>query len=314
MIQNADTASNLTATEKLKPFNDLEEFTQLVTDQLTAANINSATAAQYASFESSIAQMGGSTALKGLVGAGVKYQVDLSQKSLPCPCSDAYGILRYAYDNLTADPDALPKAVLFKPQQLGKPQFATNIIRTIVYKHTTPSPYIDSVTLKQIVKKDSVVLTNTYLKVGQLRFMQLAAGIMFLHKPVSTTTIDTAAGGLKANTSTTASTSFIGFKLYLLAKNYNRDNSLLPRYPLRRLSFFAGFDIVHPLNNFYYGGGYDIVPGLAVLIGDNIFLRTYNQVENNQIVNTTKGYQSGSLVYGVTVNPVLFVQYIKTFF
>jgi hypothetical protein len=314
MIQNADTAANLNATERLLPFNDLEEFTQLVTSQLSAANINSATAAQYASFEGTIAQLFNSPS-QGLANlAPAANPTILNWKGAPCPCSGSYGILRYAYDNLTARRVILPSAKLFKPQQLGKPQYATNIIRTLVYKHTTPTPFTDSVTLKQIVKKDTTVLTNTYLKVGQLRFMQLAAGIMFLHKPVSTTTIDTAAGALKANTSTTAATSFFGFKLYLLAKNYNRDNSLLPRYPLRRLSFFAGFDIIHPLNNFYYGGGYDIVPGLAVLVGDNIFLRTYNQVENNQIVNTTKGYQSGSLVYGVTVNPVLFVQYIKTFF
>jgi hypothetical protein len=80
------------------------------------------------------------------------------------------------------------------------------------------------------------------------------------------------------------------------------------------VSVFAGFDFLHPLNNFYVGGGYDVIPGLSVLAGNNYYLRTFNEIQNNQIINTTKSYRSGGFVYGVTVNPILFAQFIKTFF
>ena len=310
MVHNADSNAAYTANEKPASFNDLETFTMQVTNALSAASVNTATTAQYNNFGNAIGALF-SASYTGLVAKGAKFVFTQQAPAHPCECSQAFPIIKAIYDSLNNRKDTFPAGNLFKPQPLGKALNSTVVLRTLLYFHSKAAPYSDTIMIKNTVKKDSAF---TYFQVGALRIFQLAAGILFLRQPLTTTQIDTANGSLKPVTSTTAASAFFGFKLYVFAKNYNLDNGLIPRYPFRRVSVFAGFDFLHPLNNFYVGGGYDVIPGLSVLAGNNYYLRTFNEIQNNQIINTTKSYRSGGFVYGVTVNPILFAQFIKTFF
>jgi len=83
---------------------------------------------------------------------------------------------------------------------------------------------------------------------------------------------------------------------------------------LRRLNIFGGFDLLHPLDNFYLGGGYDIVPGLSFSIGANFYLQENNKIENNVVTDTYRSYKLSGPYYGITVNPELLVQFVKLFF
>jgi hypothetical protein len=328
MVQNVDSAANLFANEKALPFNDLEDFTQVSTTALANASITSDVRAPLAGLLNVLGGLGVFPSGEVSTGRSVGHlelanvEVYVEKVKINCKCSQTYPLMLAFYNALNAHTDVLPTANLLKPLSMSKPLYATDIIRTQQYKHVTEAPYLDSITIRQRItltqptKKDTIQdRATTYLKIGKLRIMQLAAGVMFINRPISSTQVDTSSSGLTANSSTATSTAFFGFKLYIFQKSYNRDGYLFrPRYPLARLSVFGGFDFLHPLNTLYFGGGYDVVPGLSVLVGGGLYLKTYDQVENNQIINTYKSYHSTGLVYGVTVNPVLFVQFLKTFF
>jgi hypothetical protein len=152
------------------------------------------------------------------------------------------------------------------------------------------------------------------LKVGALRRMQLAGGFAVVHNPVSQTAIDTTGNGFRTSSSSSnVSSAILGVKLYPF-KTYLRDGSFIPRYPFRRLSVLLAFSIPKPLNNFYVGGGYDVVPGLTFTMGWNIYKQNYYQVQNARIINSTTRYANGGAYYGVTVNPIILVQFVKLFF
>ncbi|WP_133994808.1 hypothetical protein [Dinghuibacter silviterrae] len=151
------------------------------------------------------------------------------------------------------------------------------------------------------------------IHVGGLHRIQLAAGIAFVGKGVEQTSVDTSGNGFRTSSSTNNAQTIIGIKIYP-AKTYLRDGSLWPRYPLRRFSVLFAVSVPKALNNFYVGGGYDLVPGLTFTMGDNIYKQNFYQVRNAQIVNSATRYRSAGLYYGVTVNPILFVQFVKLFF
>jgi hypothetical protein len=310
MVENVDSAVILKFDEKSLAFNDLEAFTKIVNDQLSQISASAIPAASVTAFNNEVNsfmhQAGQKESLMG--GKNLpKIEVDVACENQPAVTTLVHKLRAsagYPFD---------PQSDLFKSDDSKSKASArwatvTNPITEF------EAPYKDSVTIEDATKKDAVKnVATTYVKVGSLRLMQLASGVVFLHHPVTSTSVDTTGNGFKVSSSTTAASAIFGFKLYP-QKNYNRDNSLIPRYPLRRLSVFGGFDLVHPLNDFYVGAAYDIVPGLSFIAGKDYYLQTRYQIENNQVLNTYKSYKGGGAFYAVTVNPVLFVQFVKLFF
>ncbi|GAA4318643.1 hypothetical protein [Flaviaesturariibacter amylovorans] len=302
-VHNVPLSVTIKADEKRQPFTDQEEFTALLSEQLAKIDFSGLGVPLVRNMEDFFRSFG-----------NVEVE-DLGTKSGFVESNECVDILKVSAKNLLShwkemqvtfpvDPN------LFKKLGTTDPAFRTHLAPLTEFE----APFRDSITIKAIYPKDSVVdVAKTYVKVGKLRFFQLMAGVAVMKNPVPVTRIDTVGGGFRVSSSDNAARAIFGFKIYPF-KNYNRDHGLLPRYPLRRFSFFAGAELLKPLDNFYLGGAYDVIPGLAVSMGSNISLQTTYQVQNNAIVKTSRRYRESGRYYAVSVNPVLFVQFVKLFF
>ncbi|MET0637742.1 MAG: hypothetical protein ABWZ25_17060 [Chitinophagaceae bacterium] len=63
----------------------------------------------------------------------------------------------------------------------------------------------------------------------------------------------------------------------------NLDDSLFPMSK-NRISVFAGLGLTKPLDNYYTGMSYDIIPGLKLLAGMHFYRRTRYRIVNDQII------------------------------
>lgn len=60
-------------------------------------------------------------------------------------------------------------------------------------------------------------------------------------------------------------------------------------HELNRLSVFLGLGVPTPLENYYFGLGYDLIPGLKIQGGAQAFYYTKNQISNNTIITQSNG-------------------------
>jgi len=286
------------------PFNDLEEFTKLVNDQLSLINFSDVTNAMLQKLQSFTASLTPYNKQNDLAHdfAGA----DTSKPDCHVAC--------IFLQQLKRERDAkgngfLPKTDLFNQRTLSDPFYSTYMQAANIDE----APYKDTFTIKQYINKDSAVVMKSSIRIGKLRFVEIAAGIAITRNPVYTTSIDTASGGFRVSSLDNQARAIVGFKFYPW-RNFRRDNSLIPRYLFRRLSVFGGFELLDPLKNFYVGGAYDVVPGLAFSMGANYYLQTNYRIQNNAVTDTYRTYKKSSPYYAVMVNPVLFVQFVKLFF
>ena len=292
--------------EAAKPFKDEELFTTFVSEQLSSFDFTSIPEASVKSLQNFAA----SFTIPGLLSAkGLAVKDD----SL---CTAIKPFIRPLLATLWQKDDTLLFPLnpgLFKTVLRSDPKFRTHLLATRI---EAGEAVTDSIFLKRYTEKDTVKTTTvakTSVKIGEMRYFMLAAGLAIHRSPLNVTTVDTIGGGLRTSTSQTRSRAIIGFKFYPF-KNYNRDHSIIPRFPLRRLSIFTGFEMLKPLQNFYLGASYDIVPGLNISVGRNYALETRYRIQNNRITDTSRNYVNTGLYYSASVNPVLFVQFVKLFF
>lgn len=313
MVQNTAAEVKLSIDEKRQDFEDLEAFTKLTTELLAQVDFTSTLSATGVSALEAFA--------RGFVNKGVGGPTHGASKGITyeysklVECDSITPVEKNMLMTLAKNTNGLRLPYDLEPIDLknaSTPAYSAYVQQAALDKYE--APFRDSISIQDVTKPSATKdVAKSFLKIGALRHAQIAAGIAIAHKPVSTNTIDTSGNGFRVSASDNASNAIVGFKLYPL-KTYNRDNSIIPRYPLRRLSAFGGFDMLHPLNNFYLGGSYDIVPGLAFTIGNNYYKQTSYTVANNKVTDTKTRYASGGTFYAVTVNPILFVQIIKTFF
>lgn len=308
VLHNIPMNSNVSVEQKLTGYNDLEEFTSLF--QRLLKNIDST----------------------GLFGAALAPNVSnlstslmkmFSRPSTNQATEDAAKRVGIAYgkdDRIDAFSFAyLQRSLRNDPFPISQPativtQLGSDIDTTGGYL-TKLVPTVDSTAPFQVnltLGVDSIK-TKSVIQTGALHRFQLLAGFAVVNNPVQQTSIDTTGSDLRTGSESNNTSIIVGFKIYP-AKAFLRDGSLWPRYPLRRFSLVAAVSVPKPLNNFYLGGGYDLVPGLCFTMGANIYRQNYYQVQNGRITNSATRYASGGVYYGVALNPVLFVQFIKLFF
>jgi len=177
----------------------------------------------------------------------------------------------------------------------------------------TDAPIRDSIPIFEVKDGKDSLMTQANLKIGKLIYITVVAGLAMTDRAATVTTIDTTGSGFRVSSADNKARAVIGFKLYPF-QYYKRDRWLIPRYPLRRLSLFGGFELLHPINNFYIGGCYDIVPGLGFSVGANYYLQTKYKIENNTVVDTHRSYKNSGTYYAVVVNPLLFASFVKYLF
>jgi len=298
IVYNVDASNTTKMSERTSVYDDQPEFTKVLNGLFTSADFSAI------------------SGLTGIVNATVSSFNPFTQKNgyvKPPPCKNSLDALPLV-QAIAKDLDSGIITYPVKPALFSAYSFSGTKYRTF-YQHMIQwnPPFTDSFSIKQIVKKDTSEVIKGYINVGKLRHFQLAAGLVFLTRPVSVTTVDTSGNGFRVNSTNNTAAAVFGFKFYPVA-SYTRDNSIRPRYPARRFSLFGGFDIQHPLNDLYAGISYDVVPGFAITIGKNYYQRTVYQIQNGQIINTARSFQTGSTFWAATVDPTLFIQLVKLFF
>jgi hypothetical protein len=303
VVHNIPNGTKIKISEKTLAFSDDEQFTTLVNEQLSKIDFSSLSSdllnniQDYFSSFSKIAAPGN----KGVSTTGDN-------------CAEAHSLIKKLYERYhNGEADFMPAPKLFLQSQDSPPKYTTLLEPSTI---DAEESYKDSITLVRSFAKDSNKMENvkkTYVKVGKLRYFILSTGIAFNKSPVSTSQIDTSKNGFRISTADSRARTMFGFKFYPL-KNYNRDHSIIPRYFLKRLSVFGGAEILKPLNNFYVGGAYDIVPGLAFSTGKNYTLQTHYSIQNDAVTKTSRSYVDAGTYYSVMVNPVLLIQFVKLLF
>lgn len=296
-----DSHKVLQFTDKALPLDDTDEFTKLVTEALKQLqSIRGLLGnAEIELFELLAAQ--GIVDTKGIADS-------LNVAALKT-CDYSIPMLKDSYDNWRRLGFALP----FRKADDLKISYSTPLFQSQLFA-TTPAdaPYRDSVSIKMKIGSDTTLLPPIKFKVGKLRIVQFAAGIAFNQRPADVTRIDTSGGGFRVTSTDNRARAIIAAKIYPF-RQFNLDHGFIPRYPLRRFSLFAGMEMLKPLRNFYIGGAYDVVPGLSFSTGVNYFQQTSYRVENNVITNSSRTYRKSGQYYSITVNPVLFAQFVKLF-
>jgi len=302
LLHNVDSSANIKFNQYRSSFADDEEFTQWVRELLAKIDLSSIPADIITNLQNFTRSFVGSIDTKALNESDECEKLNerfyTKLKQLGVQYSQGRAIVFYSKSPFI---ETLP----------AKPLYSTKAEKV---KFNSEFPFKDSIVVKQEFSGKDSVMMQTFVKVGKLRFVDVAMGIAFTTKPATVTTIDTSSGGFKVNsTKDNEARAIVGIKLYPF-QSYKRDRWLLPRYPLRRLSVLGGFEMLHPLDNFYVGGCYDIVPGLGFSVGANFYLKTNYKVENNKIIDTYRGYHTQGLYYSVVMNPVVVVNFVKLFF
>jgi hypothetical protein len=173
----------------------------------------------------------------------------------------------------------------------------------------TGAPFTDtfSVSYKKVVKSEG------YFGVGRQKTITIGAGLFYDNHTIRQVNVDTAGANFNINKTDQKLRYVIGLKVFPW-KNFDADNAIIPRYPLKRINIFGGFEITDPLANLYLGLGYDLIPGLQVSFGIHFAERNYYKIQNNQISDKTTAYKTSGPYYGVTLDPIVLASALKIIF
>lgn len=216
---------------------------------------------------------------------------------------------------------AFSNAPLLIDADLESDQNKTPLLYTGKYQlRDKQPPYTNIYKLRTINKvtgeADRIVnVDSSYISVGRFRYLQTAAGIAYTPTAGFITSVDTSGGGFKINRDGDRFRVIVGFRWYP-AGLYNQKNpASLARDQrwLHRLNILVATSIPKPQENIYFGGGFDLVPGLNLAAGVHWQQRNRYSILNNQVESRQIGYR-GHFFYAVTVDPGLLVTAITTLF
>jgi hypothetical protein len=186
---------------------------------------------------------------------------------------------------------------------------------------TKEAPYKFEYSLTKVVKSDTAKAgylkyktDSSYFNAGKRYRFQLAAGLAYSFAPIVRTNIDTSKNSFSVNKDENKMRIIAGVRFYLGKGIYLHDNRFIPRGKLGWLdktSIMIGVGIPRPLDNYYIGAGYDIVPGFNINFGSHFYRYINYQVANNTIVDNSSILKVNGYV-AITLDPTLFVKIFKT--
>jgi hypothetical protein len=158
--------------------------------------------------------------------------------------------------------------------------------------------------------KAGTPVAKTKFKVGKLQYFSLSAGLAFTAAPYTVATVSKTTGLPEVNRGER-------FKLLAALHYYpwglfSLDNRLAHNH-LHRVSVFVGLGIPKPLENYYGGLGYDLVPGIKLLVGYHLYKQTKFTVLNNQIIDKIAAPKGAGAFIGLNFSPEIVTNLINIF-
>ena len=187
--------------------------------------------------------------------------------------------------------------------------------------YKAPYQYLYKLAIRDTSKSLSLInpLDSSGYRVGKRRFVELALGAAYSFTSVRQTNIGSDTAGNLVPSSTEQKVQFVvGLKFHLLKGIYWENNediicAIKHNHWQERLSLFVGVSIPNPLSNIYMGIGVDIIPGLNINGGLQLYQYTQYKINNNIILKQTTEVRPAA--YGsITLDPTLVVNIVKTFF
>jgi hypothetical protein len=175
-----------------------------------------------------------------------------------------------------------------------------------------------TVVAKKIVKKDTTTYTHPIYpstRIGTLSRFAFSAGIAVTPGLYIEKTATTASGQLVV----TNSTSFVGYMVGLHTypwKYLPLDNSFLgfkSHHFWQRVSVYTGVAIPNPLQDYYGGFSFDLVPGFKLVTGAHLFMNTRYQLINNQISSQASAVKYTGTFVSICIDPSAFVTVLGLF-
>lgn len=173
----------------------------------------------------------------------------------------------------------------------------------------------DKVTSNQVeitrinAKKDTTTLREFDYRAGKLHRFQVSAGLLYTafsnQAQFRQTTVVENEGRIEVKNETQPFTFFVALHTYPFKKGlFIQDDKIETKYWLSRIGIVTGLGISkNPLDNFYVGGSYDVVPGLKV----NALCRFYRNddvvIRNDKIVDRYIRYRPAFSV-GLSIDPL----------
>ncbi|MBS1780429.1 MAG: hypothetical protein JST70_13945 [Bacteroidetes bacterium] len=77
---------------------------------------------------------------------------------------------------------------------------------------------------------------------------------------------------------------------------------------MHRVSLFAGIDIIYPRFNFYPGVSFDVIPGLKLIVGLQLYRNTKYEILNNAVVNDASGLKVAGFYTSLNIDSKVFTK------
>ncbi len=149
--------------------------------------------------------------------------------------------------------------------------------------------------------------------VGKERIVTLSTGIFINRHSARQVYVDTAGQAFKITNKDDAAKFVLGFQIHP-TRTFSADDGLLPRFLLKRLSLFGGFEVLNPLDNLYAGLAYDVVPGVSINYGAHYYKYDIYKVANGQIIDQSSKYKTSGSYFGVSMDPTMVLSLFKLLF
>jgi hypothetical protein len=218
--------------------------------------------------------------------------------------------------------DSIKSLSQIPPLALSSKMTDTPIIRTVVITpevSESPTKYLYKLTAvvdTTVPKKAIMLIDSSYYRVGKLRFTEFAAGIAYSFSSVRITKIDTTGNKFNISNDEDRIRLVLGLKFHFKKIFWGDNRFVLNKNKLRdgigdRLFGFIGISLPKPLDNFYTGGGIDLIPGLSINAGAQWYRNRKYAISNNQIQSQSFQYRPAFFM-GVTTDPTLLAAVLKT--
>jgi hypothetical protein len=217
-----------------------------------------------------------------------------------------------------------------KPGLSGKPAFATVLSNwdfalgpnqnnyTVTEKAIKPPKGSALAKDADTTAVDSIRINSSY-KIGKKHYLQISAGIAYTMKDY-TLNSTTLTGGALVVTQNNPSVDMAVLLHYYPFGLFKLDDRFLggkghnfKSHFANRISVVVGLGIPQPLNNYFWGLSYDLVPGIRLTGGEHLVLHTRYQVDNNVIEDQASRVRSAGAYVSLNVD-VDFVGKLFTLF
>ncbi len=80
------------------------------------------------------------------------------------------------------------------------------------------------------------------------------------------------------------------------------------KHPLSRVSLFAGIDIIRPRYNYYPGIGVDLIPGLKLIGGVQLYRSIRYDVFNDKVIDKKAGLENAGFFMSLHIDSKVFTR------